>query len=115
MIRKLKKGSDAAIHLSLTDGRGRKIRVSDFYACTIKLFTTDENVYAEYAFRQPDAYTGIVDDGKADWLVINAPDLDAMHEGFLHCTIHVRGVNDRFNDVMYDKVITEQLNIYLTE
>jgi hypothetical protein len=97
------------------DARGKRVRVSDFYSFTARLYTTDESVYAEYGFRQPDVYAGIVAESRADWMVINAPDLSALEEGIMYCRYHLKAVNGRFDDVMFDRIVKEQLNIILAE
>jgi hypothetical protein len=111
----LQKGSDAVIFLPLTDAKGKKVRVSDFQSFSIRLYTTDENVYAEYAFERPDTRRGIVSDHKGDWIVINASDMEALHEGILLYKYHLRAVNGHYKDFLYDKVVSGQLNIFLSE
>jgi hypothetical protein len=111
----LKKGSDAVIYLPLTDAKGKRVRVSDFHSFSIRLFTTDEKVYAEYSFRYPDTYHGIVADDEGDWIVINASDLEPLHEGVLLYKYHLRAVNGYYEDFTFDKVVDGQLNIFLSE
>ena len=114
-VRKLQKGSDAVIGLPLMDASGKRVRVSDFYSFSIKLFTTDENVFAEYSYRHPDVYRGIVADGEGDWIVINASDMADFHEGVLRYRYHLRAVNGHYDDCMFDSVCAGQLNIFLRE
>jgi hypothetical protein len=111
----LQKGSDAVIGLPLMDAKGRRVRVSDFYSFSIRLFTTDEDVFAEYSFQSPDVYNGIVADDVGDWIVINAPDLEAFHEGVLLYKYHIQAINGYYNDFIFDKKVRGQLDIYLSE
>jgi hypothetical protein len=111
----LQKGSDAVICLPLMDAKGTRVRVSDFHSFSIKLYTTDESVYAEYSFQGPDVYHGIVADDAGDWIVINAPDLEALHEGVLLYKYHMQAVNGHFEDFLFDKVVSGQLDIYLMD
>jgi hypothetical protein len=111
----LYRGSDAVIRLPLADAKGQRVRVSDFHSFTIRLFTTDENVYAEYGFRQPDKYSGIVSDDDGDWIVINASEMEPLHEGMLLYRYRIQAVNGNYEDFIFDKVVRGQLNVFLSD
>jgi hypothetical protein len=103
------------MHLSLKDAGGVKVRVSDLHSFSVKLWTTDRNVYSEYSFHAPDVYSGIVAGEEIDWIVINAADLAGMKCGAIMYEYHLQAVSSIFKGAIFDRITSGQLNIFLKQ
>lgn len=112
MIQKIYKGSDIMIALSLKDAEGTPYRIDTTNEFTIKFFTTDPDTYIEGTYSSG-KYTGIIAEEDADYIALNALDLEKLEDGVLSYVYNIRIVNTSFKDGFYDEVVKGQTNLYL--
>lgn len=112
MIQKIYKGSDVLIELALKDMEGTAYRLDSVTRFNIKFFTTNPETYIEASYENGE-YNGIQNEEDADYVVLNATDLDKLEDGIIHYTYSVRIVNGSFDDGFYDEVVTDESNLYL--
>lgn len=112
MVQKIYKGSDVLIELKLKDAEGNPYRIDSLTSFTIRFFTTDPETYIESSYQNGE-YVGIIKEEDADYVIINASDLDSLEEGIMHYTYSIRAINTDFDDGFYDEAITGESNLYL--
>lgn len=112
MVQKIYKGSDVLIQLGLKDADGNPYRINSLTSFTIRFFTTDPETYIESCYQNGE-YVGILNEEDADYIIINASDLESLEEGIMHYTYSIRAVNTDFDDGFYDEAITGESNLYL--
>lgn len=112
MIQKVYKGSDLLISLILKDAEGTPYRIGTTNEFTIRFFTTDPDTYIGGSYSAGE-YTGIIAEEDADYITLNAIDLEKLEDGILNYVYHIRVANSNFKDGFYDEVIKGQTNLYL--
>lgn len=112
MIQKVYKGSDIMVALSLKDAEGTPYRIDTTNEFTISFFTTDPDTYIEGSY-SGGKYIGIIAEEDADYIALNALDLEKLEDGVLSYVYNIRIVNTSFKDGFYDEVVKGQTNLYL--
>lgn len=112
MIQKVYKGSDIMITLSLKDIEGKPYRIGTTNEFIIRFYTTDPEIYVEASYSTGE-YTGIIAEEDADYIALNALDLEKLEDGVLSYMCHIRIANTNFKDDFYDEVIKGQTNLFL--
>lgn len=112
MIQKVYKGSDLLIELLLKDAEGTPYRVSTTNEFSIKFFTTNPDIFIEGHYSNNE-YKGIITDENADYVPLNAVDLEKLEDGVLNYIYTIKTVNTDFEDGFYNEVFKNQTNLYL--
>lgn len=112
MIQKVYKGSDLLIELLLKDVEGTPYRVSTTNEFSIKFFTTNPDIFIEGHYSNNE-YKGIITDENADYVPLNAVDLEKLEDGVLNYIYTIKTVNADFEDGFYNEVLKSQTNLYL--
>lgn len=105
MITKIDKNNDLVVELNITDDNGNVIQVADVADCTVKVYTNPTPTENRIIIGK----NKIIDNR----LFIPNEELLLLEEGILMFDVHIRYVDDRFDDGHFDFQTTIQNNIYI--
>lgn len=112
MIQKIYKGSDLIFDIRLLDKDGIPFRVNKTSEFILKLYTTSLSECIECSYKDG-VFTGIMEEGETDKIIINSSELDKLQSGLIYYSYSFKSPNIAFNDGFYDEVVKGQTNFYL--